>query len=442
MEKEIELDENKQYKMPNFKMVEYKGIYLVIAYETGNWIVLYNEIQKNIFDYICCGHILKEVIEKFADNVEEVYKVLVQLEAKQFTNLNVQNIENGETMQLYITNNCNLRCKHCYMYADYEKENEITLDEIKKLCSNFKIQGGKYVTLTGGEVTTRNDLDKIIKFLHNLDLGIHILSNGVNWSDELIELVAQSNVERVQISLDGFDEKSNSMIRGVGVFDKILDTIDKLVKKNVNVSVAVTPLYEVALKNKEKYIKFSKSLVEKYKDYNFVLNFSFELMEGRNLSKREIEENNKSYMKLMEEINSSVYPNSDIDSFVENHRNNKIFNNCGYGRINVSPTGDIFFCARITDVKKYANIREDSFEEIFLKVKQVRKLSDINNLKPCNLCELKYICGGGCRVNEFPELTQIDDLEGKNNIKPRKCTKESKEKLYKLMIDANERLFR
>ncbi len=443
-EKQVELDIKKIYIMPKFKIVSIKGVFLVISYETGNWIVLYNNIQKYIFEYLSNKYSIEDTMREFEEYTDDIFAVLIQLEAKNFTNTNVQKIENGETMQIYITNGCNLRCKHCYMYADYKRKNELTFEEIKNICINFKANGGKYITLTGGEVTTRKDFSDIIQLLHQLKLGIHILSNGVSWSSDLINLVAKCNVQRVQISLDGYDEKSNSLVRGKDVFQMSLETIDNLVRKGVNVTVAVTPLFDLVVKNKQNYINFAKELIEKYRKYKFSVNFSFELIEGRNLPKSDIIKHNKKYMMIMDEINSTVYPNSEIESFIENHKDNKIFNNCGYGRINVAPNGDIFFCSRITEVKKYANIRENSFEDIFSKVKLIRNLSDINNLKPCNKCELKYICGGGCRVNEFYELTQIDKLSDISDAPTisRKCTEESKNRLYELMIECNERLFR
>ena len=73
---------------------------------------------------------------------------------------------------------------------------------------------------------------------------------------------------------------------------------------------------------------------------------------------------------------------------------------------------------------------------------KAREISDISNLKPCNQCELKYICGGGCRVKEFFEVTQVELGSNNISIKPRKCSIENKNKLYELMIKCNERLYR
>lgn len=440
--KKASIDMKKVYKIPKFKVIEFQNKYLIIAYETGNWIVLENEMQMKILKYLSLKKTIEEVVNRYSDNKDEIYKVLIQLEAKQFENIYKDNIENAETMQIYLTNGCNLRCKHCYMYSEHKKEKELTLEEIKDLCNKFKNIGGKFVTLTGGEVSTREDFTKILSEIDKIGLGMHILSNGINISDELIEIIYNSNVERVQISLDGINEETNAVVRGKGTFERTIKTIDKMIRRGINVEVAVTPLYELAFENKQAYIDFANELMEKYKEFNFTLNFSLELLEGRELSKEEIKKNKKSYMELMSDISRGVFGDYEEESFISNHNDFKIFNNCGYGRINVSATGDIYFCSRVTEVKKYANIRENSFEEIIELMKKAREVSDISNLKPCNQCELIYICGGGCRVTEFFEVTQIELSSNEILIKPRKCSIENKNKLYELMIKCNERLYR
>lgn len=441
-EVEMDIDVDKIYQMPKYVIKRYKDNILVIAINNGKWLVFSSNLEMEIFEFLANRHSIIDALNEFDE--EEVVSVLSQVEAKKFTEMQCNNIDNAETMQIYLTNACNLRCKHCYMYADAKLEDELTENEILELCRLFKENGGRYVTLTGGEVSVRHDFVKILCGINDIGLGIHILSNGVLWSEELISTVINIKPERVQISLDGFNEKSNAMIRGAGNFAKVLETIDKLVTNNVNVYVAVTPLYEVVINNKDEYIQFAKNLVEKYKGYNFLINFSFELIEGREIKHIDIDTIADKYLKIMREICEEVYPGAELEGFIENHNNNKIFNNCGYGRINISPIGDIYFCSRITEVKKYANFRDDSFEKIKKLMERARQLSDLNSLTPCKECELKYICGGGCRVDEFNSLTVLDDLFEENassKIEARSCSKDNKEYLYKMMIDSNERMY-
>ena len=83
-----------------------------------------------------------------------------------------------------------------------------------------------------------------------------------------------------------------------------------------------------------------------------------------------------------------------------------------------------------------------SFEDIQRLMKQARRLADVNSIKPCCDCELKYICGGGCRVDKFKKLTTLTDLFNITEIPTRECTQENKDYYYQLMVETNDRFYR
>ena len=159
-EKEVEIDLEKTYEFPDWTIKFVSDKALVIAPETGNWLVFSSEDDLEIFKYLANSHSIIECMSQFGEDA--VIEGLTQIEAKQFENTHTQLIDNAETMQIYLTNACNLRCKHCYMYADTRLENELTADEIISLCEMFKNNGGEYVTVTGGEITLKKDIEKIL----------------------------------------------------------------------------------------------------------------------------------------------------------------------------------------------------------------------------------------------------------------------------------------
>lgn len=442
--KQREVNIEKIYCMPK-NLVEKKidDKILIISVENANWIVLDNDIQKNIF-YKLREKSIEEIIEYMdINNIEqkELINVLTQLEAKKFEDMNV-NYPQEKGMCIYLTNECNLRCKHCYMFAGIKNEDELTTNEICKLLDDFSNSSGKVVTFTGGEVTQRNDLCKILEFSKAKGLLNTVLTNGNEWSKNLIES-SYKFIDEVQISIDGYDEKSNSNIRGKGTFKKSLNTAEKFFNKGVRLSIAVTPLYEGLKENKDKYIQFGKDLIKRYSGGQFHLKFNYKLLKGREVDLNEKE--NDEYFKIMHEIVNKCYINSEKKDFIINHSNNVILNNCGYGEITVAANGDIYFCNRIYELKSYGNIRSLNFDKVMELSKKIQLLSNINNFKPCCDCELKYICGGGCRISNFPELIQIYNFQCNvepKSFKPRKCHQALKQKYYKLMVDTNEQFFR
>ena len=108
-----------------------------------------------------------------------------------------------------------------------------------------------------------------------------------------------------------------------------------------------------------------------------------------------------------------------------------------YGSISIDSCGNVFFCARVTDLQPIGNIKSISFNEIMKVAQKAHELSNINNLPICNVCDLKYICGGGCRIDRFPQIFN----NAKNEQTKFCCSKEYKNFFYDIMIRTNNKFF-
>ena len=62
--------------------------------------------------------------------------------------------------------------------------------------------------------------------------------------------------------------------------------------------------------------------------------------------------------------------------------------------------------------------------------------------RPCCDCDLKYICGGGCRVDRFKQLTRVENLFNITETPTRVCLDGNKDYYYNLMIKTNDRFYR
>ena len=168
---------------------------------------------------------------------------------------------------------------------------------------------------------------------------------------------------------------------------------------------------------------------------SFNLKFSYELMAGRNYSATHID--NEAYYKTIEDISESIFPGNKYEKFAINHKSKKLFSNCGYGALTITANGGIYFCNRVPSLKCYGNIRNMTFEEIARLADKICVLSDVNNILPCKDCNLKYICGGGCRIEYVPSILQADPDE-EIIFQREGCSEADKAKLYEKMIAAND----
>ena len=434
----------KTYNFPQtIKKVPFNGQTLVISPLTANWIVLQTENQLDIFNDFCVGKSIKDVLDCSLYNDMEVIEVVTQIEARKFCNINVnKSTENGRNLHLYLTNKCNLRCPYCYMFSGKENDNELSTEEVINLIRNYKnIAYGKRITLSGGEPSIRMDFDQIVKEASNIGLEVKILINGSLMTSERIANIAKY-LNSVQISIDGFSEESNATIRGVGHFQKALNAVERFVSYGIETSVAITPPWELLKSSKGEYVKFAKELIVKYEGKPFEVKFAEGLSTGRTIQPSE--ELNKDYANLIKSIQKDVYGELfELSVFVEKMSTNTIFDNCMFGVFSISSTGDVYLCPEIGSLMPIANIRTNSFKEICDKADIAEKATCISMLSPCNKCELMYICGGGCRIKEFPKLVKRTSFSNLNyaGISSRVCYPAIKERFYKMMIESNEYLY-
>lgn len=442
IKREFEL--NKQYIFPhNIKEVFYKGKRLVISVDYAKWIVLENSDQYQFYNLLQTYSIAL-ALEEYDGDIKDAKYVITQIEGRHFTDTNVISCIDStqQVLHVYLTNSCNLKCPHCYMYAGMHLENELTTDEIKSMLSSYRGNGGKKVTLSGGEISLRKDLLDIVRHAYNCGLSVRLLTNGTLWTSQLIDSISPL-INSVQISIDGFDEKSNSKVRGCGNFDKSMTTLERFIDNGISTEIAITPFYDIELESYiEHYAQFAKHLSQKYKRKNFSIKFANQILEGRAV--RLTCEQQRQYNDIINHIYSIFYEQDIAEyPFIACFSKPIIMNNCMYGELSISANGNVYFCSRIPSMTPVTNIRDMSFGEIMNLSKRAQQKSDISNLRPCCDCELKYICGGGCRIDFFPSFVHCKDVISKNveDFGQRMCDNKDKERFYDLMIKTNSKLF-
>lgn len=438
------IDTKKVYNIPlNATIVRHNNKILVIDSERANWIVLDSDSQLNVFKTFQKGASIERILEYYKYDEADVRFVVTQIEAKQFFETVPNTRFKDVSLHFYLTNRCNLSCPHCYMFSGMPIKCELETNEIKTVLDNFvKIGKGRIVTFSGGEPTTRKDLEEILEYAYRLGLEIKLMTNGTTLSSERIATFSRY-VSSVQISIDGFSEETNAEIRGRGSFQKSLEAVDAFVANNVYTSVAITPKINTLIENSIKYVNFAHELESRYEGKAFELRFSEELLNGRCITDaRSINvDYGKAVANLLKEIYGEDY---EIMEFVKMLTDNFIIDNCAFGGLTIAANGDVFLCPRISDLKPIGNVRRDPFKELLKKATFVEEFTNVKYLYPCGECELRYICGGGCRIDEFPRLIsdELPDTQSEYESKRRMCDSNIKNKFYDLMIDSNEYFYK
>jgi SynChlorMet cassette radical SAM/SPASM protein ScmE len=146
------------------------------------------------------------------------------------------------SLDLAITNRCNLRCKYCSHFSgagdvgrDLPAEEWLGFFEELNRCAVLN------VTLQGGEPFCREDLKELIEGIVRNRMRFNILSNGTLITDEIAAFLASTGrCDSVQISIDGSIALTHDAFRGQGNFFKAIEGINCLQRHSVSVSVRVT----------------------------------------------------------------------------------------------------------------------------------------------------------------------------------------------------------
>lgn len=404
--KNIEININSRLYFPEEITVKEinDGRYLCVSVRTANWIVINNKIQKEMLYDLIEGKTIQEVSDAFPNDTDNMLnKLLSSIMARKFAALSKDDIciemdDKSKYLNIYLTQACNLRCKHCFMLSGIKLDNELTAGQWKNVLKDFRSIGGEYVTFTGGEALMNPDFEDIVKYASSIGLSVTILSNGVLWTDKLIDDLYEY-VSEIQISLDGINEQANASVRGKGVFDKVVENIIKIANRGYRTSVATTfTLENLTEETKFLYSKLVNEIREKTSNPIF-FKISKKMLNGRDV--HYTQEEGKRYLEEVIKIEREVDKYADTVNFMEGHQPNFVSPNCGIGGLSISADGKVYYCNRISEVDCYGSILDMPLSHFIEIGKDINKRTGVDNIEPCNKCYLRYICGGGCRIDDF-----------------------------------------
>ncbi len=138
-----------------------------------------------------------------------------------------------------ITMGCNMRCKHCGSSCENALKGELSTQEALKLCDDLGELGFRWITLSGGEPTTRKDWDKIAKRLNANGVIPNMITNGWLLNEDIADRAVEAGINTIALSVDGL-QKAHDYIRKEGSFQRIMHALDILKTRKINYSVITT----------------------------------------------------------------------------------------------------------------------------------------------------------------------------------------------------------
>ncbi len=147
-----------------------------------------------------------------------------------------------ETLFIEMTaQNCNLRCKHCYLdFVDKKIKDFIPFDKVKFALSSIPRKDLKYIQFTGAEPMLHPDFNQILRLCLKYS-SVIIHTNAYSINDKKARFLRKVEEENnlgheiiFMISIDHYLEKENDMLRARGSYRKAIHAIQSLSKYEFN----------------------------------------------------------------------------------------------------------------------------------------------------------------------------------------------------------------
>lgn len=284
------------------------------------------------------------------------------------------------SLRITITNRCNENCIYCHHDGMVSSKDEMTPDEIYKICKIAKKIGVRKIRLSGGDPLVRKDIVEIVEKIASLDFkDISLTTNGV-----LLEKYAKdlkdAGLDRINVSLDTLNPDTYKFVTKMDYLNEAKTGILNAVE------VGLYPVKINMVIMKDINQNEVKDMFEFCRENNMVLQL-IELIESENCDEDKF---NAEYHYPLDSIENKLsdmaddvrerkfmqgrkkyYINDGEIEIVRPVDNTKFCANCS--RLRITPDGKIKPCLLRNDnlVELISHIRngesEEKLEEIFIR---------------------------------------------------------------------------
>ena len=332
------------------------------------------------------------------------------------------------TINLEMTEACNVKCKHCYNPWREEHADKFNLDEKKVdfLIDEFVKNKVFHVILSGGEPLAKFDiLCHALEKLAENNISTSLNSNLMLATPEKMEKLKQIGLDHVLTSwFSYFPTETDNITQYKGSFGKIVEGIKVTVKSGIRVSAntIVTQLNHNTIYDSGKFLH-SLGVTQFFA--HRVIPPAYDRKDEKKQHRARVEIAKSSLdelLRLKKEFGMNVgtlinYPLCMIGDL------EKYQDFVGRGcptqqghRFNINSNGETHGC--VMEDKNYGNVYEVGLKNAYEKTKSWR--NDSYLYEGCKGCHYVDVCQSGCRMDAFAASDRMDAkdplMPGKEHI--------------------------
>lgn len=294
---------------------------------------------------------------------------------------------------LHVTHHCNLRCVGCYSgVSDRNARADLPLETLEAMIRRLAAAGVQHLVLSGGEPFLRADLPAIARCAKESGIGfVDVLTNGTCVSDEALSELAPW-ADRVAVSFDCVSGTSVPHIRREQLYDTLVDTVRRIQEAGISAHIIPT-LHALNIDDAPRYCDLADEL-------GTTVNFS--LLSARPETDEIVAAlpDEQAQVQVAQTLLSlgRTRPIAVADTPVNTGLSTTVGCGAGCSMVSVAADGAVYPCHMLhDDAFKLGSLTDD---DCCLRERRP-PASTVDGLTACADCEIRYLCGGGCRARAF-----------------------------------------
>jgi radical SAM/SPASM domain protein of ACGX system len=315
--------------------------------------------------------------------------------------------------QWHITDTCDQRCKHCYIFAENTGKTltEMPLDTMKHVVESCiamcdRIGRTPYFYITGGDPILHHDFWKLAALLKEKQIPYGILGNPFHLSDAVCQRLHDNGCRKYQLSLDGMREthdrfrKSGSFdttlekiacIQAAGMYCAIMATVSSANIQDFPQLIDLVAEKAVDVFTFGRYCPTSGQKAEEYHIEPLAYKAFLEMCYQRFAAHKA--KGCKTTFQLKDHLWTLFLYEKGLFRIPEQHDPEMIYDgcHCGIGHMTILPTGDVYACRRMES--KIGNVLETSMFDLFNGA-PLDAYRQFDQFEKCGRCELRGYCRG------------------------------------------------
>jgi MoaA/NifB/PqqE/SkfB family radical SAM enzyme len=131
-----------------------------------------------------------------------------------------------DSIDVYLTYRCGLRCSHCFMGENLSSNRDMDLDSIIRLLKTARSWNTKQITFLGGEPTMHPDFLDVLAAAASEGYSTRIVTNGHISYSRFLDRCSKAR-PFISFSVDGATAAVHDWVRGRGAYNLLLNNIER-----------------------------------------------------------------------------------------------------------------------------------------------------------------------------------------------------------------------